>query len=183
MNNDQLSIQRAAVQWLSNEIENIPNFVSASPSKKEMSEDEQGDIKKEPLTKSDIDAPPLCEIALFKYNAIKGNTNGYWDKFPLVIIVRPFTDHFYGFNLHYLDRETRIKIISVIKRFKKPGSSRETFKFVYPFLDALVKLGIYNFSYKNYVYSGMESKFVVIQPKYYDLVADLPIAKLKENKL
>lgn len=189
MNNDN-KIQQIAIQWLSNEINNIPNFVSVDavkPLKKKNEEVKDADvdessIKREPITKSDITAPPLCEIALFKYNALRGNKNGYWDKFPLVIIVRPFNDHFYGFNLHYLDHDTRTKIISVIKRFKRNGNAKDTFKFIYPFLDALVKLGTYNFAYKNYSYSALESKFVIIQPKYYDLVTQLPIAKLKENK-
>lgn len=169
MINEEQELSNRAKIWLSNEISNIPNFIEAT---KEGEDDA--------ITKNVI-VPPLCEIALFKYNAKQGNVSGYWDKFPLVIIVRPLNDHFYGFNLHYLDYETREKIISIIKRFKREGDTRSTFKYVYPFLDALVKMGKYNYAYKNYSYTRLESKFVVIKSNYYDLVSRLPIARLKEN--
>ena len=94
--------KQEAIKWLSNEIENIPNYISNNSKSTNKSNDLDLNIKSDPMTKSNIVAPPLCEIALFKYNAISGNDTGYWDKFPLSIIVRPLPTHFFGFNLHYL---------------------------------------------------------------------------------
>ena len=60
-------------------------------------------------------------------------------------------------------------------------NKKELFKRMYPFLDGLVKIGIYNHAYKNYLYQRLESKFIIINPKYYDLVTALPIARFKGN--
>jgi hypothetical protein len=174
--------KQEAIKWLSNEIENIPNYISNNSKSTNKSNDLDLNIKSDPMTKSNIVAPPLCEIALFKYNAISGNDTGYWDKFPLSIIVRPLPTHFFGFNLHYLNYDTRKKIIDILVKFKRNNISPELqFKTVYPFLDGLVKIGKFNFAYKNYNYENMESKFIIIQPKYYNLVIELPIARFKEN--
>ena len=76
----------------------------------------------------------------------------------------------------------RKKIIDILVKFKRNNISPELqFKTVYPFLDGLVKIGKFNFAYKNYNYENMESKFIIIQPKYYNLVIELPIARFKEN--
>ena len=91
--------KQEAIKWLSNEIENIPNYISNNSKSTNKSNDLDLNIKSDPMTKSNIDAPPLCEIALFKYNAVSGNDTGYWDKFPLSIIVRPLPTHFFGFSV------------------------------------------------------------------------------------
>lgn len=163
--------EQIAQAWLMNEVRRIPNIAL----KKEI---------KDSITINGGIAPPMCKIVLFKYNAQMGNSFGYWDKYPLVIIVRPFEDHYFGFNLHYINREGRIKIIDTMNRIIQHGNNNRqyTFKLLYAFLDSLVKAGIAGQSYKNYKYQNMESKFVVIDPKYYGMVANLPLAQLKENK-
>lgn len=162
--------EKQAIQWLSNEIKQIPNVFR----KNEIQES---------ITLNNKKVPPLCEIVLYKYNAVVGNLNGYWDKFPMVLIVRPLEDHFFGFNLHYLDQETRENIIGTMMHIhtQTRGNKKELFKRMYPFLDGLVKIGIYNHAYKNYLYQRLESKFIIINPKYYDLVTALPIARFKGN--
>lgn len=112
-----------------------------------------------------------------------GNTNGYWDKFPLVLIVRPLETHFFGFNLHYIQPDDRKKIIDTVLHINERTTNRmESYRKIYPFLDALVKFGDYNHAYKNYNYNNLESKFIIINPKYYTIIKDLPIARFKENK-
>lgn len=163
-------LEKQAIQWLSNEIKQIPNVF------------QKNEIQ-ESITIKNKKAPPLCEIVLYKYSAVVGNSNGYWDKFPLVLIVRPLEDHFFGFNLHYLEPEIRLKIIETMTHIHKQarGDKGQIFKRLYPFLDALVKMGAYNYAYKNYLYRQLESKFIIINPKYYELVTALPIATLKGN--
>ena len=167
MNRDEL----VARNWLMNEIKNIPNIAL----KKEI---------KESITINGNSAPPICKIVLFKYNATVGNSFGYWDKYPLVIIVRPFEDHYFGFNLHYINKEGRVKIIKTMNNIIRHGNANPqyTLKILYGFLDSLVKAGIAGQAYKNYTYQNMESKFVIIDPKQYTMVANLPLAQLKENK-
>lgn len=159
---------KSAIQWLSNAIDDIPNITFS----------ENDDV----LTEKTTHKPPIAELVLFKYHAKVGNVNGYWDKFPIILMVRPFQDHCFGFNLHYLDKPVKNKILTTIARLQNNTHNKEQlFKAVYPFLDALVKIGIYNFAYKNYSYSNIISDFVVIKPEHYNFVADLPIARLKEN--
>lgn len=162
---------RAAMQWLSNEIERIPNKVFV----KDKEETEE-------ITEKKKDTPPIAELVLFKYIAKVGNANGYWDKFPIILMVRPFMDHCFGFNLHYLNPEERTKLLTTINNLHQRSYSQDQlFKMIYPFLDALVKVGIYNFAYKNYLYSNIISDFVVIKPEFYKFVADLPIARFNGN--
>lgn len=162
--------QRVAMTWLSNEITRIPNF-------KTRNELETS------ITVNGKKIPPLCEIALFKYSATFGNKNGYWDKYPIVLIVRPLPEHFFGFNLHYIEPEMRKKIIDVVTKIvgESNGSNTLKFKYLYPFLDAMVKSKQFNDAYKNYNYANLESKFVIINPDYYAMVSELPIATLKSN--
>lgn len=178
--------QKDAVQWLSNEIENIPNIVFRKPinqkKKKEgeeLTEEEQQIITIQEKRRN----PPLAELVLFRYEAKFGNVFGYWDKFPIVLIVRPFEDHCFGFNLHYLDLKTREKILrTVINLHRKVPNKKTMYKAIYPFLDALVKIGYYNFAYKNYSYSNITSEFVIIKPEHYQMVANLPIARFQGNR-
>lgn len=165
------SKQRVAMTWLSNEISRIPNFKS----RKDITES---------ITLKGQKAPPLCEMVLFKYDATHGNLNGYWDKYPIVLIVRPLPEHFFGFNLHYIEPVMRKKIIDTVYKIvsESMGSRELKFKYLYPFLDGLVKIKHFNHAYKNYNYANLESKFVIINHEYYDLVANLPIATLKSNK-
>lgn len=162
-------IEKSAVQWLSNEIKQIPNFKTNNSS--------------EVFTKKNNYSPPMCELVLFKYNAIYGNSFGYWDKFPIVLMVRPLEDHFFGFNLHYIEVEQRQKIIDLVYKLNSIsiGDKSSAVMRIYPFLNALVKTGLYNSAYKNYNYSNMESNFVIVHPDHYSLVSKLPIARLKEN--
>ncbi len=162
--------ERVALQWLNNEIKNIPN----TSSKKDI---------RESFTLKGLKEPPICQMVLFKYSAEKGNDFGYWDKYPLVLIVRPFEDHFFAFNLHYLDFKTRVKIIMVLEQLiaKSNGNKKMMFKLIYPFLDGLVKMKVFNSAYKNYKYDNLESKFIIIHPDHYKMIACLPIAVLKEN--
>lgn len=164
------STERNALLWLKNEIANIPNFISR-------------DEINESITLKGKKHPPLCQIVLFEYGASVGNKEGYWDKYPIVIIVRPLEDHFFGFNIHYLNDEIRKKIISVITVLNKKASGNvsSAFRMIYPFLDGLVKMKVFNSAYKNYNYSNLKSKFVIIHPDHYHLVSNLPIATLKEN--
>lgn len=163
-------IEKAAMRWLSNEIKNIPNFRS------------NNEIQ-EKFTINGRKAPPLCDLVLFKYSAKFGNDFGYWDKFPIILLVRPLEEHFFGFNLHYFDKETREKIITTVGRLNSQsrGNKKLAFKMIYPFLDALVKVGKFNYAYKNYLYGNMESNFIVVHPDHYSLVSNLPIARFKEN--
>lgn len=164
--------QKAAVQWLSNEIENIPNIVFQKDA-------DDTDVITE---QEERFVPPLAELVLFRYEAKFGNKMGYWDKFPITLIVRPFEDHFFGFNLHYLDAVTRDKILrTVLNLHKKVTNKKTMYKAIYPFLDALVKIGYYNFAYKNYLYSNITSDFVIIKPEFYHMVSSLPIARFKGN--
>ena len=169
--------EKEALTWLSNEIENMPNIVF----RREIKENKDG---KEPelLTKK-LEIPPLAELVLFKYEASVGNLSGYWDKFPIVLVVRLFEDHFFGFNLHYFDKKERSKIIGALLRLHgKVLNKKEMYRVIYPFLDSLVKVGIYNSAYKNYSYRNMKSEFVTINVSHYKLVSNLPLAKMKENK-
>lgn len=162
--------EKKAIQWLSNEIKQIPNFYK------------KNDIT-ESFTLNNKKVPPLCEIVLYKYSAIKGNLNGYWDEYPITLIVRPLETHFYGFNLHYLDHDIRKKIVDVLLGIRTRSTSPAmAFKRIYPFIDGLVKVGLYGHAYKNYLYNAMQSKFIIINPTHYNMISNLPIAKLKENR-
>lgn len=161
--------ERKALNWLNNEIKHLPNFKSTTD-------------KSEAFTLKNRQHPPICELVLFKYYATHGNDNGYYDKYPLVLIVRPLQDHYFGFNIHYLPKEVRHKILHTLMNIHSSDKSKEIlFKIIYPMLDALVKVGKFNYAYKNYNYKNMLSKFVIINPNYYKTVMNLPIAVAVQN--
>ena len=55
--------KQEAIKWLSNEIENIPNYISNNTESSNRSNNSSLISKDDPMTKSNIVAPPLCEIS------------------------------------------------------------------------------------------------------------------------
>lgn len=161
--------ERKAMVWLRNEITHLPKFKTMQ---------DQHNI----FTLENRKSPPICELVLIKYSATYGNDNGYYDKYPMILIVRPFPMHFFGFNIHYLPLEVRQKILHELVNIHNTQFSRQSlFKIIYPMLDALVKSGKFNYAYKNYSYKNILSKFVIINPLHYKTVLNLPIAVAVEN--
>lgn len=154
--------EEEAIKWLKNHVKGLPTD------------------NKYNLTRKLV-YPPICQIVLFEYNAINGNVFGYWDKYPLVLVVRPLDGRLFGFNLHYLNKKDRLKIIKVISNINSKSSKKEIYD-IYNFLNNLVKSKLFNNCYKQYSYSNFISGFSVIKKEYYDLIANLPIGTLKENK-
>ena len=58
--------------------------------------------------------PKIGRMYLFQYDAKYKNILPYWDRFPLVFPFDVFSDGFYGINIHYLNVESRIKLMTAL---------------------------------------------------------------------
>ena len=58
--------------------------------------------------------PSIGRMYLFQYDAKYKNILPYWDRFPLVFPFDVFSDGFYGINIHYLNVESRIKLMTAL---------------------------------------------------------------------
>ena len=57
-------------------------------------------------------------IFLFDYNPLYAPKMDYYDKFPLVYVIKYLPDGFYGINLHYLPYKRRLLFINALKENK-----------------------------------------------------------------
>lgn len=63
--------------------------------------------------------PIIGGLFFFKYDAKYKDVLPYWDRFPLLI---PFTiesNRFFGFNVHYLGKRAREKLIKGLLTIKR----------------------------------------------------------------
>lgn len=162
--------EKFAIQWFKNEINNINDHRLIAKIGGSLSE-------RKPLH---LSTPPVCEIIYYEYDPLHKNTKSlpFYDKYPLTLIASFAPNHFYGFNLHYLDFQMREKLVGAVYKIKSKGySSKQSFQLLYPLLKQLVDSNILNYAYKCYLFEQVVSKFVIVNPEYYKFVVHLPIQK------
>jgi hypothetical protein len=100
-----------------------------------------------------------------------------YDKFPLVIPIEPYPDSFLGLNLHYLPTDYRQVM------FKKLSSvtTRDKIAVTYGMLKGVSRLKPFQVCIKKYLYSHIESRFIEIDPLFWNMAIKLPVAQFVEK--
>lgn len=125
---------------------------------------------------------PICELVYYKYQPKGIDTLPYWDIYPLTLIVRFDSNMFYGFNLHYMDYKYRQKIIEAMLMIKsRANTKRQSYAILAPLVNEMVQHRFLVFAYKSYLFDHVRSKFVVVDPRFYERVIYLPIQKFRRT--
>lgn len=109
----------------------------------------------------------------------------YYDRFPLVIPVRRYTDGFLGLNLHYIHYKYRIRLLDKLSSFLVNDNYDETtrFRLTYPALNAASRIFEHTPCIKRYLFSHIESRFLEITADKWDIAALLPVERFRTEKM
>lgn len=137
-------------------------------------------------------------MTLFFYQAKYRQTLPYYDKFPLVIVLKQYPDGFLGLNLHYLPIKQRLLILNAFYEFYKSRNIDWLDENIrlnnYVDYQMLTKLTngaakFYKPCVKRYLYKGndergggIKSRFFVVEPIEWEKMLILPVERFVSEK-
>jgi len=116
---------------------------------------------------------------MFYYDPKHKATLPYYDKFPLIVMVKRAPGGFIGLNLHYLPPPLRAKMLDGLmdnvsdKRF----DDNTKFRINYAMLQRSSKLRYFKPCYKHYLTEHVKSRFAEVQAPEWEIAAFLPTAQ------
>jgi hypothetical protein len=123
---------------------------------------------------------------MYFYDPKHKKTLTYYDRFPLIIMVKRAPGGFIGLNLHYLPPILRARLFDALLDFKVGDGAQERIKITMNRLKSASKLRFYKPCYKHYLTSQIDSKMVQVPAAEWDYTLFLPSQQFKkasENKV
>lgn len=121
------------------------------------------------------------QLFLFKYDAKTKEDLPYYDMFPLVFPFRKAPDGFYGINMHYLPPQFRAilmdSLYGTINNDKQDETTR--LRITYNILNGAARYRWFKPCVKHYLNSQVETKFIYIEPKEWDIALFLPLHRFR----
>ena len=121
---------------------------------------------------------------MFSYDAKHKDTLPYYDMFPLVVVVGPADEGFYGLNLHYLPPLLRAKMLDglmgITNNRKYDASTK--IQASYSMLKRASTLKYFKPCFKHYLNSQVRSKFAYVPPPEWEIATFLPTANFTKGK-
>lgn len=121
----------------------------------------------------------IGSMYLFKYDPKYRDTLPYYDMFPLVIPVDYTPGGFRGLNLHYLPHSMRAVLMDKLYAFNTDPSLSSEARIVlsYAALSTLTSYAAFKPCFKQYLFSYTKSRFLLIQPKEWEIALFLPLER------
>jgi hypothetical protein len=118
----------------------------------------------------------IGKMYCFVYDAKHKNKLPYWDKFPLVFPIEFYNDGFLGINLHYLPRQERAILMDSLYSLtsNKKMDSSTILRVSYEILSRSSRFKLFQPCVKRYLVQHVRSRFMYINPKYWDMALMLP---------
>jgi len=118
----------------------------------------------------------IGKMYCFLYDAKHKNTLPYWDRFPLVFPIEFYGDSFLGINLHYLPRFQRAMLMDSLYTIttNKKMDATTSLRVSYDLLSKATRFKLFKPCVKKYLFRHVESNFMFINPKYWDMALMLP---------
>jgi hypothetical protein len=150
---------------------------------------ELGNINRNTLLKDDYllakSRPSPGRMYMFVYDPKHKETLPYYDAFPLILMVGPAENGFYGLNLHYLPPLIRAKLLDKLMETANNKRFDETtkLKINYQLLSSVAKFKEFEPCFKHYLTDHVQSKIVMVQAPEWDIAIFLPTEQFeKKNK-
>lgn len=123
--------------------------------------------------------PELGKMYLFVYDAKHKDKLPYWDKHPLIIVIKKSRNHVLGLNLHYLPPVARLKFLAQLTEYASNRNLTEDtrLRVTYSFLKSASKLKMFRPTIHKYLVSHTKSQFALIPADEWKYVVPLPLAK------
>ena len=118
----------------------------------------------------------------FVYDPKGKDTLPYYDKFPLVLVVGPAPDGFYGLNLHYLQPLLRVRLFDKLMEYANNDKYDESTKLRinYQILNSVRTLKEFKPCFKHYLTKHVESRLMMIPSENWEIAVFLPTEKFKK---
>ena len=113
----------------------------------------------------------IGKMYFFVYDAKHKDTLPYYDKFPLIFMVGPAKNGFFGVNTHYLPLKLRAQLMDGLYDITNNNRYDETTKLrlSYGLLKSTENLSLFKPCFKHYLRSQVRSRFVQIEPSEWDI--------------
>lgn len=130
----------------------------------------------------------IGKMYFFVYDPKHKQTLPYYDMFPLVFPVEPYSDGFLGINLHYIDPSSRIRLLDKLYSIASNQSfdSKTKLKISYSVLSNSLRFFESTPCIKRYLYSQLDSPFMEVSSDEWEIAALLPVSgfvKSSDNKV
>jgi hypothetical protein len=113
----------------------------------------------------------------FFYNPKTKENLPYWDRFPMVIPLKGYSDGFLGLNLHYIYPKDRLILLQQLSRTMTGPveDERSRLRLSYPILQAMHMAYRATPCIKRYLKPHIMSRFVEVPPTEWNIAAVLPV--------
>lgn len=174
-------LQTRAMQWFLQAIMRAMAVAMITPDK----EKDDGSPSSYAIgQKASFDSSLYGKMILYVYDAKWKEELPYWDAYPLVIPLRPSATakrgSFLGLNMHYLPPLERAKLMQALLttlNTTKDMNPRARLKITYDVLNGASKFRAFRPCLKMYLFNHLRSKILVIDPKHWNKVLLLPVAR------
>ena len=139
-------------------------------------------ILKDPLLKK-VSKPLMGRMYMYFYDPKTKDTLPYYDRFPLIIMLKRERGGFTGLNLHYLPPVLRAKFFDNLTEFtnNKKYDESTRFRLMYSFLKNSSKLELFKPCFKKYLTSQVESRITEVPATEWEVALFLPTDKFVKN--
>jgi len=127
-------------------------------------------------------------LYMFEYKAKHRDTLPVWDAFPLVFFFDTFTAKdgskmLLGINMHYLPPSLRYTAFTSLLKLRNQKRYRENtrLKISWGVLKSLANSKFFEHSVKMYRMDHVQSKFIQVPPRSWELVMWLPLARWQKG--
>ncbi len=122
------------------------------------------------------------QLISFIYSAKTAESLKWWDSAPLVLPFETSPTHFTGLNLHYLDYRGRMVLLDKLMTFSNDDrlTPKARMKISWNLLKSASNFPGAQHCVKQYIFSHVKSKFIVIPPEAWRYVIHLPLAKFNK---
>lgn len=113
----------------------------------------------------------IGKMYFFMYDAKHKKTLPYYDSFPLIFMVGPAKNGFFGVNFHYLPLKLRAQLMDGLYDISNNNRYDEStkLKLSYGLLKSTESLSLFKPCFKHYLSSQVRSRFVLIEPSEWDI--------------
>ena len=142
-----------------------------------------GDIKginRKSLLKADqfkiTKQPRIGRMYMYSYDAKHKETLPFFDRFPLIFLVKPAEGGWYGINMHYYPPVMRARLFDKLLELANNDRYDETTKLrlSYDILNSLSRVREFQLGFKRYLGSQLKSAFVEVPASEWENVMYLP---------
>ena len=121
---------------------------------------------------------------LFSYDAKYKETLPYFDRFPLVFPFHLDSKGFLGMNMHYIPHLLRAKLMDALYDLASHTQYDEKTKLrmSYQLLNSSSQYKYFKPCVKKYLFSQLQSKFLLVPSNEWDIALFLPLERFNKNK-